>query len=427
MRSKRRMMIGAIGLVMAVGATLLTGTFASAAPEKVYDLNIAPASVQAGQTGVQLKATFRNATPSGNSSFNSLSLTAPSGFTITAASGIANEVVAPGGGSVSATNIPPVKPGAKYELNLTVTAPAATDCTSTASWAGPQGQGVAVWTGSSLSGETFRFLPLGSSVTTTITAASECVLRFVSGRSPADALKNTTITSASLTPSGPPVQVELADPDTNVVASWFTGMVALDKTADSTGLGAVTGNTATAVAGIATFNGISLNDLKIDKAGGYKLQASSGSLVSAPSAQFTISDGVLGCTAGNNVATERGVTITRLANADGSACVLIPYILTRDGNSVSFLKDLLTQTAAQFRVEVNSWDPEPAQNPVPPTKVDTPTPTHNLQWCNGTVASPLLPGSEVTCLITQSTTIVGGGQMQVSETYYLKGDIRWQR
>lgn len=141
----------------------------------------------------------------------------------------------------------------------------------------------------------------------------------------------------------------------------------------------------------------------------------------------------IGCDPDNNTAIIPGVTIVR----QETVCDPISYVLTRTGDSVTFIKNLETQPNATFRVEVNAYDPEPAQNPVPATVVDTPAPPHDIQWCEGTVANPVLPplvvqppgptAYEVTCLLTQYTEVAGGGQMQVTETYYLQGDIIWKR
>jgi hypothetical protein len=129
---------------------------ASAAPEKIFSLNMSPTNVAAG-VGVALTATLRNETPSGNSSINSTVISAPSGYTITAVgtppSGTA--VIAAGGGSVSVSNLSPVKPGKTFALALTVTisSGSANSCTQvTGTW------GAQSWTGSSFSGDTFRLL-----------------------------------------------------------------------------------------------------------------------------------------------------------------------------------------------------------------------------------------------------------------------------
>ena len=151
----------------------------------------------------------------------------------------------------------------------------------------------------------------------------------------------------------------------------------------------------------------------------------------------SLGEGVLTCGAGSNVATEgAAVTLTRLSeqgdpssNPDGSACVPINYELTRDGNLVDFLKDPTQDPNASFKVEVNAWDPETAQNPIPASVVFPPNPSgESLLWCDGTSAAPVMPaGDHFWCLVSQRSELVGGGQMQVYETVLLEGDARITR
>jgi hypothetical protein len=143
----------------------------------------------------------------------------------------------------------------------------------------------------------------------------------------------------------------------------------------------------------------------------------------------TIGDGILAC----NQTTDpvNGVTVERLDNVDTSdPCIKIVYTLQRDGNVLAFLKDLATETDAQFIVTVDSWDEEAPSVPLNWTRVDTPGPDHDIQWCQTTLpASPaqMLPGNEVTCLMDQSAVVQQSGNVKVSETYYLFGDILYKR
>ena len=134
-------------------------------------------------------------------------------------------------------------------------------------------------------------------------------------------------------------------------------------------------------------------------------------------------DGVLGCNenTGNNAVEEDGVTVVHYT---GEGCVPVPYRLVREEQSVTFLQPLNGQ---KFNITVDAWDPEPAVNPIPVTQVDTPSPSHDLQWCGGTPSAPTIPGSEVTCRISITSEIVGGGDMQVTEVIYLEGDINYRR
>lgn len=150
-----------------------------------------------------------------------------------------------------------------------------------------------------------------------------------------------------------------------------------------------------------------------------------------------LGEGVLTCGAGSNVATEgAAVTLTRLSeagdpssNPDGSPCIPINYELTRDGNLIDFLKDPTQDPNASFRVEVNAWDPETAQNPIPASTVFPPDPGgESLVWCDGTSAAPVMPaGDHFWCLVSQRSELVGSGQMQVYETVLLEGDARITR
>jgi hypothetical protein len=130
------------------------------------------------------------------------------------------------------------------------------------------------------------------------------------------------------------------------------------------------------------------------------------------------------------------VTLTRLSetgdpssNPDGSPCIPINYELTRDGNLIDFLKDPTQDPNASFRVEVNAWDPETAQNPIPASTVFPPDPGgESLVWCDGTSTAPVMPaGDHFWCLVSQRSELVGSGQMQVYETVLLEGDARITR
>ena len=89
MNKKRKILLAVTSLALVAAATVLPITLASAAPQKIYDLTIAPTTLQAGTAGQTLTATFKNAMPSGNSNINSLKLfaQAPTGFVITGATG----------------------------------------------------------------------------------------------------------------------------------------------------------------------------------------------------------------------------------------------------------------------------------------------------------------------------------------------------
>jgi hypothetical protein len=131
-----------------------------------------------------------------------------------------------------------------------------------------------------------------------------------------------------------------------------------------------------------------------------------------------------GVPAGESATTGDGsVTATNV----GATCAR-DVELTRTGDEVTLLKP--DDVNAQFVIEVDAWDPEPAVLPLPVTQVDTPAPDHDIQWCVGSwdpadptdTAGVSLPDGEVSCLLQQETHIVGGGNMQVTEVIYLDGD-----
>ena len=154
-----------------------------------------------------------------------------------------------------------------------------------------------------------------------------------------------------------------------------------------------------------------------------------------------LGEGVLDC-GGNNVATEgAAVTLTRLdggdpsLNPDGTPCIPINYDLTRSGNTVDFIKDAAQDPSASFKVEVNAWDPEPAENPIPASTVFPPAEGEPIVWCDGTAAAAddADDGDHYWCLIDISAELVAapegetGNWMQVSETVLLEGDARITR
>jgi hypothetical protein len=84
-------------------------------------------------------------------------------------------------------------------------------------------------------------------------------------------------------------------------------------------------------------------------------------------------------------------------------------------------------------VDVNSWSPEPAANPLPATQVSPPDPAEDAVWCNGTynpnddpatggTLGATMPAGHSWCLITQHIEIAGTQQVQVFETFLLQAD-----
>jgi hypothetical protein len=246
--------------------------------------------------------------------------------------------------------------------------------------------------------------------------AAGCDLSFT--KQPADALKTDTIGAVG----GGSVEVT-ASPAALFNGSTVTLSIASDSPDTLDIPGSLSGNTGVVSGGVATFP-----SLMIAESGTYKLVASALGTESDSSSEFTISDGTLGCSSTNNTATAGTATVVRGPDAGDTECVLIPYILTFDGNVLSFLKDPSIDPDAQFTITVDAWDDEPAVLPLPVTQVDTPSPDHDIQWCLSDAFDPsALPTGEVTCLVDQSAAIQASGDVKVSETYYLFGDILYKR
>ena len=312
-------------------------------PTKIFSLNMAPPSLAAGASAT-LMATFKNETPSGTAAIKSLKLFAPGGLTITAVatppSGTAT--IAAGGGSVSVTNMSPVKKGQSFVLSLTVGA--ANGCTaSTVTW------DAKAWTGSSFNNNTFKLLTdARSSLTTAITAA--CSMVFVTQPPPS------TLSGGLI---GGPVKIQVSP------IGVFSGKSITLGFASSPGgpptFAAGTNVAAIDASGFATFPTLSISG----PAGAYTLSATTGATgyPTATSASFNIaaSDGVLDCQAHPNGGTDAfsdpsgptKVSGNRGLNKDNSACKLVVYDLTIVNRTVSFVWDTVNQPNAAFAYSID--------------------------------------------------------------------------
>lgn len=306
----RRLLTGLIGASLVIGLTALP--LAAKAPDKkFYTLDVQPWEVTNGDT-VDFSATFTNTTPSGISSFNSITLTAPAGFGFSAAnvavvpsastgSGYTVSVGAAAPYKIAVTGLSPIGPGQSVTVTVVGTtidvAPDASCSDQTLFW------GSEAWTGSNTSGNTFLLAQTAS-------------------------VRNYTVVHQNGVPAG-------------------TSTTTADATVTAT-----------------------------------------------------------------NVGTSCAHDVT----------------LTRTEDTVTLLKP--QGENAQFVIEVDAWNPEPATLPLPVTQVDTPAPDHDVKWCLGSwspadpsdVSAVSLPSGEVSCLLQQETHIVGGGNMQVTEVFYLDGD-----
>jgi hypothetical protein len=139
--------------------------------------------------------------------------------------------------------------------------------------------------------------------------------------------------------------------------------------------------------------------------------------------------------------------LTRFNNADGSDCVVVPYIFETgnvgDQQFVDFIKNVDEQPFAQFTLSI-TWDPELDTYPVTrTTQVDVDGPGGaapvDLEWCDPrTGATPPaqlyeLPTTVPWCLVSQSSTMdspdIGENPnlIQVTEVIYGLGDPRLVR
>jgi hypothetical protein len=165
---------------------------------------------------------------------------------------------------------------------------------------------------------------------------------------------------------------------------------------------------------------------------------------------LTRASGVLDCgdttiTTGDGVNDAR-VTGFRLGNADGTACVPIPYLLESNGNSVRFEKDLLGQTDAAIVFTID-WLQEAASFPITPTLqffgnsttpividlcVGTPIPggdPANLTALdlsafapNAIDQDPNLADIQYGCLLSEKVDYVDTDTIKVTQLIYLRGD-----
>jgi hypothetical protein len=324
---------------------------AIAAPEKKFSVAMSPSSIPAAT--VTLNATILNETPNGNSSINSLTLVAPAGLAIANTAADPPTATWPGtitfnAGSISISNMSPLKPRGSFVLTLKVSATAG-NCDAR-TW------NAQAWTGSSFAGDTFRQLfPPETTANPTTTVTGAYVLQFVS--QPQNAVKGAVITG-----SAGPVSVQLST--ACGIATSFNGNVNL------TGASGLSGASVNAVGGTATFPALSIN-----AAGIYALVANAPAVgaTSAPSASFTVYDGELKCEPGvpytfnsfppgvGNI-TQPGYAAGQrgMYNKDGSPCVPVGYTFTNDilnTNSVLLQWNVPSQPAAAFRYTV-TWQPE---------------------------------------------------------------------
>ncbi len=167
-------------LVISAGAVLLAGLTAgtlsaASSTKKTYSVNVSTVQIVSSSASgftAEFHATFTNTTPGGTSSFNSLSLTAPDGSTISAApaptftttTGSPAGTLTPTSTGITVTNLYPVSYPKSVTLDFWATIPIATTCSAT-TWT------TAAMTGSNLTGTAFMLSGFTSNFNTPLGAS----------------------------------------------------------------------------------------------------------------------------------------------------------------------------------------------------------------------------------------------------------------
>lgn len=282
-------------------AALLVPTLTSASATtstKPFSATLSPSSV-AGGGSTTITLTLTN--ESSQQQLGSANLTAPSGFSVSSPAPIA------GTNTVALRNLA-LAPGASAAIPVSVSTPCAT---GTYNWTivakqsndfnGPPGN-------------SFVLDASASSLTTTVTGGG-CHLEFVTGRGPANASVGSNITSAAYNPTGPRVQVAVVGSSGSTVTA-STAPITLSISANPGG-GSLSPSPATsdAVAGIATFNSLS-----IDRHGvGYTLLASSPGITSATSSSFDVTDQGTVCTSSDCSVSAKSDTVDATVSTSNAA------------------------------------------------------------------------------------------------------------
>jgi hypothetical protein len=213
-------------------------------------------------------------------------------------------------------------------------------------------------------------------------------------------------------------RIRLADPQ----GRTFTGMVLYSSGTDSRGAVSLeAGNDGTAAYGLKADGS---DDPAVDNGLGVALNTKESifHLVKVIDCGETV-------TTNNNGDTSQTASVTQ---TDEPGCTAKPYSFTHNGDSVEFLYPSGGATSS-FTIEVNAFAPEPVPSgSVPMTTIDVDasgplTTPRAIKWCNTNGSGPVLPTGEATCLVSQSTVTLATNQIQVTEEYYLEGDILYKR
>jgi hypothetical protein len=282
-RGPRRRPISSIallaGLVLVVGSSL---TVSAATDTKPYTATWVSGgnavanppnsiSLPSGSTSATLRLT-NNANPQ---SLGSANITLPSDYTL-----VSGSVGTKSGNTLQVRNLN-LASGASVDITINLKTP----CVG----AGSEAWGLIVKQANNFSGPPGNDFvrATGTAAPSTTVSGSQCLLRFANQ-------PNTTATGSTIkdgyNSTGNGIKVEIYDPGTGQTVDSDAN-VTLTLSYKPSG-GALTGGGATAaVAGVATFSGLS-----IDAAGPYKLQASSPAASNTPNSnQFMVSDTVTEC------------------------------------------------------------------------------------------------------------------------------------
>ncbi len=403
--------------------------------QKIFSLNV-PASLVSGATGVQYQMTFKNETPNGNSSIDSLKAKVTSGVTITNATAPSGWVTFTAN-QVSISHIAPVKNGQTFVVTLTLDVGQVQSCTgSSVSWTAQ------AWTGSSFSGDTFKLLTTEINPKTGLPysqlvsqVSASCVVRFVPGRTPANAVRNAVITSAD----GSTVQAELLQG--GVRAGWFIGTVSIDATSAPQGA-ILSGNSVSAVGGLASFPALSA-----DTVGDYTVHASALNLTGDPASFSVYADGITcGQTVDGSSEDGTAIDLTRTDAGGQDGCQEIPYTLTVSHDLVTLLKDqaLVRSQGATFEAVITWPDPVGQYPDFGMTTIDVdgdgpipPFVPENCDVVDGVAQYPQNPNGngdywpapgtvEPWCVASVDIHPLGD-VMVATETFLGSGDPSWQR
>jgi hypothetical protein len=290
----RPVLLGVLSAALLVGATVLPGLSAQAAPAKVYSVSVTPSTAAAGQS-TDFFFALTNKTP-GNSNPNSFFTTVPFAVTGSITATIVPPPAPPGstnanasasievvGQRINVRMLDPLKTNQVVVLKITAT-PSSGSCGSS-TWA-PSGTGV--FTGSNLSGTVFN--RTGPDPTTTVSCGPGPPASVTFTTEPTNTLVNDCINNLGCpaTPSGA-VTVEVEDAFGNHVADGTN--VTMSIGTDPTGVATLGGTlTQPTSGGFASFP-----DLTIDTtSSGYDLHAVSGA-ASGDSAEFAITNTNTSC------------------------------------------------------------------------------------------------------------------------------------